>query len=317
MLSRVADNLYWFGRYISRAENTARLVQVHANLILDMPRRVVVGWQPLIQITGSAELFDNLYDSADEANVVRFLLLDQRNPSSILSSLGTARTIARSARDILPREVIEDLNDLYLLVLEKGEQSMARRSRMAFLERIIESSLLIWGALTSNMSHDTAYRFLRVGARLEQADMTTRIIDVSAVGLLPGHDDADLLPFSNIQWRAVLMSLTGFQAYRRCVRRRVSGPRVVEFLLKDKEFPRALAANLQRIDGLLRDLPGDDRTPREGVKATQRKLGRAKVERLVQDGLTEYLDELQLALNTLHADITRVYFQPSQHRQAA
>ena len=121
MLSRVADNLYWFGRYLQRAENTARIVNVHGHLIFDLPRQVEFGWLPLVQILGAEEAFNERYPTPSEANIMHFLLLDEQNPGSILSSLHHAREILRTIRECMPREVWERLNDLHYLVLEKGE----------------------------------------------------------------------------------------------------------------------------------------------------------------------------------------------------
>src|SRR5947207_2300987 len=122
MLSRVADNLYWFGRYLQRAENTARLIMVNASLLLDLPKHATFGWGPLIDIVGAQETFKKLHPDASEASVVRFLTLDQGYAGSIFSSLHSAREILRTTRDTMPREIWEKLNDLYLFVQEKGDR---------------------------------------------------------------------------------------------------------------------------------------------------------------------------------------------------
>ncbi len=112
MLSRVAENLYWLGRYVERAENTGRIVNVNANLLLDLPKGIAPGWKPLIEITGSADLYRKSYDDFEERNVVRFLVGDAQNSGSIISSLSAARENARTIRDIVPREAWEQVNEL-------------------------------------------------------------------------------------------------------------------------------------------------------------------------------------------------------------
>jgi uncharacterized alpha-E superfamily protein len=306
MLSRVASNIYWFGRYVERAENTARLISVNANLLLDLPRRIEFGWAPLVAISGGEQDFRVWYDRMNEANVIRFLLTDERNPCSIVSALAQARENLRTTRDILPREAWIEINDLYLFVREQGERAITLRHRLAFLERVIRSAQHLSGMLNSTMSHDDAYRFLRLGHNLERADMTTRIIDIRSASLLPQQHD-ELAPFQNIQWMSVLRSLSGYQMYRRHVRLRVSGPLVLRFLLQDETFPRAVAYCLNRLETGLSRLPrGQD-----GLVITaqlREQLRKADVQGLVESGLSEFLDEFQLGLIRLHEQIEQTYF---------
>ena len=132
MLSRVADNLYWFSRYVRRAENTARLVGVGSQLQLDLPRSVRFAWRPMVDTVGAGETFAALFpgsgDEASDADVVRFLLLDERNPSSLRSSVDSARELLRGIRDTLPGEVWEAINDLYLYIEANGERGVSRRA---------------------------------------------------------------------------------------------------------------------------------------------------------------------------------------------
>lgn len=306
MLSRVASNIYWFGRYVERAENTARLISVNANLLLDLPRRIEFGWAPLIAISSGEQDFRALYDRMDEASVVRFLLADERSPYSIVSTLALARENLRTTRDILPREAWSEINELFLFAREQGERAVTQRHRLSFLERVIRGAQQLSGLLNSTMSHDDAYRFLRLGYNLERADMTTRIIDIRSASLfLQQHEE--LAPFQNIQWMSVLRSLSGYQMYRRHVRLRVSGPLVLHFLLKDTAFPRAVAYCLERLEtGLCRLPRGQD-----GLAVTaqlREQLQHARVQDLVDSGLSEFLDTIQLGLIRLHEQIEQTYF---------
>ncbi len=138
MLSRAADNLYWFGRYLQRAENTARIVSVHQFLLLDLPRHVEFGWSPLVEILGASASFHARYPDSSEANVVRFLLIDREHSGSILSSLHAAREILRTIRENMPRDLWERFNDLYYELLERGERQLPRGKRQDLLAKVTE-----------------------------------------------------------------------------------------------------------------------------------------------------------------------------------
>ncbi len=308
MLSRVGDNIYWFGRYLQRTENSARLVNVNSLLLLDLPRNVTFGWKPLIEIAGAEALFKQHYDDFSETNVVRFLTLDERNPGSVLSSLHSAREILRTVRDATPREVWERLNDLHYFVADKGEKSLSRSKRGEFLNRVIEGALLVYGVLTSNMSRDVGFQFLRIGTNIEQADMTTRIIDVRTTSLIQAGAAAELAPFQNIQWMSVLRSLTAYQMYRRHVRQRVTGAHVLRFLLQNREFPRSVNFALGMIGSTLPYLPQN-----RGVERTLWRVRAlvqdANIEKLLDSGLHELIDEIQIGLGDLHEAFKQAYFQ--------
>jgi uncharacterized alpha-E superfamily protein len=310
MLSRVAENLYWFGRYLQRAENTARLVTVNTTLLLDLPRTVKVGWSPLIDIVGANETFRGLYQEATEADVVRFLMLDQRNPGSIVSSLHSAREILRITRDTMPREIWEKLNDLYMFVQEKGERAATRVKRQDFLNEVIDAALMMYGMLTSNMSRSVGFQFLRIGTNIEQADMTTRIIEVRAAGASLQTTAEELKPFQNIWWMSVLRSLTAYQMYRRHVRIRVSGPSVLRFLLQDREFPRSVVFCLNTIASAFPSLPANRKIER-AIERTRALIQDADVESLLaaEGGLGKLMDEIQIGLGDLHEALAQSWFK--------
>lgn len=309
MLSRVADNLYWFGRYIQRAENTARLINVNANLMLDLPRRMPLGWSPLIEIVGAVPKFQELYDEATEDNVVRFLMVDPRYHGSIQSSLHHAREILRVSRDTMPREVWERLNDIYFYVQERGEAAVNRASRQAFLNQIINGALLVYSVMTSNMSRDVGFQFLRIGTNIEQADMTTRILDVRTTRMLSTGDSLDLTPFENIIWMSVLRSLTAYQMYRRHVRTRVNGPGVLRFLMQNREFPRSVMFCLSTIATTLPQLPPSRKAER-AIDRMRALVHDANIEALMktENGLPGLMDEVQIGLGELHEALSEAYF---------
>lgn len=306
MLSRVAESLYWTARYMERAEDLARLVNVHSNLILDLPRSVELGWEPMIAITGSETRFAELFEEMDERNVTRFIIADQRNPGSILSALFMARENLRSTRDLVPREGWEQVNDLYLYARQELKGGIAKRKRYDFLRSVIQRCQQLSGLLAGTMSHDDAYEFIRVGWHLERADMTTRILDVRSEDLLPRRAE-DLTPFDNIQWMSVLKSLTAYQMYRRNVRVRVRGADVLRYVLQDPDLPRALLHCMNQVERGFRALPRND-TPLRAVTRMQRRIQEADVPDLADTGLHEFIDDMQLELGRIHSEIADTYF---------
>ena len=308
MLSRVAENLYWMARYLERTENVARLITVNTNLLLDLPRRVLPGWAPLIEITGSRAMFAEHYAEPDERGVVKFLVGDATNPGSILSSLGMARENARTVRDFIPREAWEQVNELYLYAKNNQAGGLSRRRRYEYLRGIILGVQQIAGLLAGTMTHDEGYDLLRMGRNLERADMTLRIIDVRSENLLPGKSE-ELTPFENIQWVGVLKSLSAYQMYRRAMQVRVRRPDVLRFLFKERLFPRAVYYTISEVENCLRHFPHRE-TPLGRVSQLRDLLTASQPEKLDQAGLRQFIDSLELGLNELNQAISDTYFLP-------
>lgn len=311
MLSRVANNIYWTSRYLERAENTARIVNVHANMLLDLPSHLGVGWEPLLAITGSGETFFRHYRNADERNVVKFLLIDPRNPGSILNCLAYARENLRTTRDIIPRESWEAVNDLDRYTQRCAEEGITKRNRYEFTKQIMRVIQQISGFLDGSLSRDLANTFVCMGRYLERTDMTSRVLDVRAANLLPPSDRSSEVsqdPLVNTQWMGVLKSVTAYQMYRQHMRLRVTGPDVLKYLLQDKEFPRSVNFCLDQLEGLLNSLPRPESALRR-VARLQRRIRAAEVRALAERGLHEFIDELQIGLNELHADVDALYFR--------
>lgn len=307
MLSRVAENIYWMARYIERAENTARLINVTTNLVLDMPRSANVGWEPIIEIMGGEEIFHEHYDSSDERNILKFMIADLHNPCSIIGSLQLARDNARTIRDIIPRETWESINDLYIYAKSNAQSGISRKNRHYYLQKVILGAQTITGQLAGTMYHDLGYDFLRLGRNLERADMTTRIIDVRSADLLEEEHES-LTPYENIQWMSVLKSLTAYQMYRRIVQVRVRRPDVLKFLLQERKFPRAFYHALCEVENCLKNLPKN----KQGIahiKQLQDTVLSANPEKLEQAELHKFIDKLQFGLMKINTDITDSYFR--------
>lgn len=313
LLSRVAETVYWIGRYVERAENTARLIMVNANIMLDLPKGVALGWEPVLHITGITDLFYEHYDQPSERNVVKFLISDRRNPSSIISSVEAAREDLRTTRVIMPREAWEVLNDFYLYTRENLNKGIAQRSRNEYLTDIVENCQKFTGLLSGTMSHDDPYTFILMGRNLERADMTTRVMDVRAGNVFSGSE-RDLAPYEDIQWRSVLNSLAAYSMYRRHVHMRVSGSNVIRFLLKDEDFPRSVYHCLGEVVSSLQRFERNEAALRDLGQA-RRMVTQVEADNLVGESLNAFVDELQIAMGHIHELLESTYFRLSGELQ--
>ena len=307
MLSRVADNLYWLARYLERTENLARLVDVSAGLMLDLPQRLSPGWQPLVKISGNESLYAEHERDYGEQSVVKFIVADEKNPGSMLTSIARAREIARTVRDILPREVWEQINELYLYVAEHAAEASARRTRYGFLGRVTRATHALTGMFEGIFNEGDALSFLTLGRNIERADMTSRIVDVRAAAMMTGPSAAELGPFETVLWMGVLRSLSGYQMYRLKTRERVYSAGVVQFLLADEQFPRACVCCLRRVEEVLRRLPISEPLLRR-VSRMRRAIHHTRFEMLQQGELHEFIDRVQVSLARTNDELARIYF---------
>jgi uncharacterized alpha-E superfamily protein len=310
LLSRVAEAVYWMGRYIERAENVARFIDVNQNLMLDLPRGFGEQWQPIVDTTGDRGAFQERYGEATLANVVQFLAFDAENPNSIYSCVTAARENARSVRETISSEMWEQINSLYLLISMESRKPLAS-GLPEFCREVRMDCHLFQGIHHATMSHNEAWHFIRLGTSLERADKTTRILDVKYFILLPSLSDVGT-PYDDIQWGAVLKSVSGFEMYRKCFGR-ILPERVVEFLLLDGEFPRAVRYCIGLADSSVHAITG----MRAGAFScsAERRLGLlrseldyAQVEPILKTGLHEFFDALQLKMNTIDECIRGDFF---------
>jgi len=310
VLARVVENMYWLSRYLERAENTARIIGVNTNLLLDLPGGIAPGWLPLVDISGNRAEFDKLHEAkatrGEERDVVHFLVADRTNPGSICSSMHYARENARTLREILPTEAWELLNEFISDCTRNVDNAVNKRTRFEFLKRIVVTLQTIAGMLDGTMNRNDAYIFSHLGRNLERADMTSRIVDVRSAQLLPA-ETPELRPFESVQWMSVLKSLSGYQMYRLRMRTRVKRTDVLQFLLRDDQFPRSCQYCLMQLERSLKELPRS-----EGVldvlDGAARFIDRAPLATLDQPGLHELIDRLQLHINNVHNMIAANYF---------
>ncbi len=306
MLSRVAENLYWMTRYMERAENTARLINATSQVLLDLPRGASFGWDVLIQVAGLDKLFREHYPTFDETSIMRFLVSDEKNPSSIVSCIHNARENSRTLREVLPRTAWERINALYLFVNGRAAHAVERARRYNILEEIIERRQSVVGLLADCMSHDVAYYFIRLGRFIERADMTTRMLDINAAVLVPRQQVPED-PAMALLWMGVLKSLNAYQMYRRHASVHVHGTEVVNYLLKDPLFPRTVRHCLDEIESCVSELPHHG-APLKTLRIAQRRIAGMKVDGLTPAQRHEYLDAVQSDLARVHEEIATEYF---------
>lgn len=312
MLSRVAESIYWMGRYVERAENVARFIDVNLKVMLDSPEGAEAQWAPLVSITGDDEAFKKIYGDATQENVLKFLAFDSENPNSILSCLRAARWNARSVREVISAEMWLQLNKFYLMV----NAAVLARDTLSlddFFSEIKNSSHLFEGVTEGTMTHGEAWHFCRLARQLERADKTSRIVDVKYFILLRSVEDVGTA-LDDLQWAAVLRSTSAFQMYRRD-RGRITPKGVVDYLLLDRNFPRAIHACLLKANESLHAISG---TPQGLFKSPAEKalgqlcsdLSYAAVDEIISGGLHEYIDALQLQMNNIGAGIHETFFAP-------
>ncbi|MFC1924428.1 alpha-E domain-containing protein [Chloroflexota bacterium] len=311
MLSRVADSIYWMSRYIERAENIARFVDVNLRLVLDLPVEIKQQWAPLVTVTGDYELFIKKYGTANRDTVIQFLSFDSTYPNSILSCLRSARQNARSIREVISSEIWECINEFYLFVSSKGAVQMASTDAHAFFDEVKLSSQRFIGISEGTFSHGEGWQFLKLGSLVERAEKTSRILDVKYFILLPTTDYVGT-PYDNIQWAAVLKSASALEMYRKRFHR-ISPKQVCDFLIFDREFPRAIHHCVIGAEETLHRITGSQ----SGTFSNQaeRRLGRLRAEldysdigEVYREGFHEYLDSIQVKLNTVGDAIYDTFF---------
>jgi len=321
MLSRVADSIYWMSRYIERAENVARFVDVNLNLTLDLPGPALHQWRPLIDITGDTTEFLERYEEPSQKNVIQFLTFDTENANSILSCLRAARDNARSVREIISSEMWQQVNESYLFVADAVGKTRYSRDPQELFAQVKMASQRFAGVTDATMTHNEAWHFCRLARKLERADKTSRIVDVKYFLLLPVVQDVGS-PVDDVQWAAVLRSASAFEMYRKRFGR-IAPERIVEFLVLDRQFPRAvhncMHSSRESVHAISGTPVGMFRNQAEQLLgAICSELAYARVDAIIAGGLHEYLDRLQTLMNDVGRHIQHAFFgvpEPSTQTQ--
>ena len=308
MLSRVADSVYWSSRYIERAENVARFIDVNYNLTLGDGETLGNRWDPLVYTTGDHDDFSQRHGEANRENVLQFLLFDEDNPNSVLSCVSKARENARTIREVISSVVWEQLNKFSLMVRSASKVRSIMEQPQEFCERVRLASHLILGATDTTMSHGEAWHFSRIGRFIERADKTSRIVDVQYYILLPDAQDVGTA-LDVVRWSALLKSASALEMYRR-QHGKIVPNRVADFLILDRQFPRAVHFCVMHAQDSLRCITGS--THGTFCNLSEQLMGRlcsnmdyTSIDNIIHQGLHEYIDDFQTQLNRVGCAISK------------
>ncbi len=295
MLSRTASDLYWMSRYLERAENLARMLDVSYSLSL-MPQDGREGLDEMampLLITGTLDDYLERHGKLHADRLLHFFALDASNPASIYSVLGAARASAHAVRGRITADMWENINSTWLEIRGIAEQGLSRYGMSRFCEWLKERSHLFRGATYGTLMRNDAFRFIRLGTFIERADNTLRLLD-ARYEMLGGAVDAvsDSSARGYYQWSALLRSLSSFEAYTEIYRDAPSAHNVAEMLLLRADVPRSLRACTEEIDQTLSQLPGVNGRPAQRLAAElDARLRYTGIGEILDEGLHEWLNE--------------------------
>jgi uncharacterized alpha-E superfamily protein len=313
MLSRVADAIYWSSRYVERAENVARFIEVSLNLMLDTPVQQREGWESLVATTGDQDAFYQRYKEATPSAVARFLTFDADYPNSVIGSLARARDNARTVREVISREMWQQINEFYLMVRDAAAQPSPLGEMAAFYQRVKMSGIFYEGVTNATLSRGEAWWFARMGRLLERADKTSRILDVRYTTLRPNAlADGSV---DHVGWGALLNSASALQMYRQ-QQHELTPASVAGFLMLNREFPRSILYAVSEAQASLHAISG---TPIHLAKYdSERLLGQlrarlayGRMEEMMAEGLHQVIDRIQISLNDVGVAIQQQFFDIS------
>jgi len=311
MLSRVADSVYWLFRYLERAENYARFMDVNFNLSLELPPSSSEQWKPLIVTTGDWALYESLHGKIDKRKAIYFLGFDPDNPNSMYNSIISARENARTIRPEITKELWEQINYLFYHIKEgKAKKRWQLKNPTKFFTEIKKGCQMTYGIIDATITRSEAWHFGKIGQLIERADKTSRVLDVKYHILLPSPQAVGT-SLDLIQWAALLKSVSAYDMYRK-KNGKLTPAGISDFLIFDKFFPRSILHCLVEIEGSLRRISGSD----SGfANAAEKELGKLRsqleytdINEIIKSGLHEYLDSFQKKLNKVATAIFDTFF---------
>jgi len=316
MLCRTANELFWMSRHIERAENAARLLDVTYKMSL-LPYEVIEPglawaepWSVPLVTSGLVTMYYDKYSELAAENVLRLMILDTTNPSSIYSCLHAARESARSVRGAITSEMYEDLNSAWLEMRDCDYATLETRGVSELLDWVKMRSHLFRGVTFGTMLRDEAYHFIRLGTHVERADNTARILDVKYHTLLPSAADVGGA-VDYYQWGALLRSVSGFESYRKIYSDVITPRRVAELLILRDDMPRSLHACMNFIHDTLETLCDDSsREVERAAGELHAKLHYGRADAIIEQGLHEYLMDFLERISSLGNGISRYFLAP-------
>lgn len=301
MLSRVADSLYWLARYIERAENNSRILDVNLQVTLDDEHSgdeaERLAWEPILATLEDLKLFRKLYAVTNADAVCEFVTFAKENPNSIRCCVAGARENARTVREYISSEMWERINSLYLWINSADARQLFAGSAIDFYRHIVDYAHQFHGTTDATLTHGEGWNFLQVGKYLERADSTSRIVDLKYHILLPQGEKVGG-NVDTVQWQAVLKSCSAFEAYRKIHPGQLTPSSVVEFVILHDSFPRSIRFCVDQLDTALHRISGCDRThfSNDAERLSGRlcsELNYTTIADIFKTGLHEYLDSTQ------------------------
>ncbi len=310
LLSRYAESLFWLARYIERAENLARILDVNETFSRDS--RGGQNWQSVLQLHGDEARFKALHGAATAEGVLRFYVTDAGNPTSIVSAVRSARENAHALRPLISNEMWTQVNVLHNRLNALGDDALAAGNRARLFGQVKEACQTHVGVMEGTFYRGQGWHFCRIGRYLERADQTTRLLDIKYHLLLPDPVDVGS-PLDVSQWNALLRSVAGYQAFRQLHPEGITPARVAGFLLLDGGFPRSVALCIREAGTLLDGLRSRHHL-RGGAGAAEELdrllaiLTTLSIGDILKKGLHEFLDLLQRQFIAVSEDLANTYF---------
>jgi uncharacterized alpha-E superfamily protein len=308
MLSRVAENFFWMGRYVERACNIARFLEVNYYLSLDLDKKYVQ-WAPMLQVTGDFNEYLQRNTNFEALSVMKFLILDKQYINSAISAITLARENARGTRETIPVEFWEELNSLWKLLNQHTEREDVDSATIRQLcSEVKACGTFLQGICEDTMWHGESFQFYKMGLWLERADKTSRFLHTKYFFLLPSLEDVGTI-LDDLHWTALLQSLHGIDIYHRNYGL-ISPDKVINFLLMDEQFPRSVLFCLNHALGCLGAI--QDSSLRTSSKSKLKDLvthiSAQNAPGIISDGLHEFIDDFQIRLNAVTEEIKLHFF---------
>ena len=316
MLSRVAESMFWMSRYMERAENTARFLDVHYHLLLDLHKvtgeqNEVNHWEPLILAASDHKKYIEHGGLYDASSVTEFLVFDRDNLSSVVSCISLARENARGMFQSISSEMWEQVNNVYHFLMQSNLRT-ALEDPYRFYQNVKQGVHLFHGIMENTLSRNEGWHFLQAGRYLERADNTSRLLDVK-YQLLRTEGSEEQESIDVIQWMAVLKSCSGLEAFRKVYLARIEPEPILEYLVLDREFPRSIFTCASGVEQALWNISGGSR--HNYTNPVDRMIGQVMaelsyitVEDIIDRDINKFLSALQGKFAQINDQIHKLYF---------